>query len=221
MSINADSWNNKNAFSTSRYWLGKLFLTLEDYQNNIVLSGKVWLDETYYPVVASDIELKEDGSKYRGLSRNQICIGAATDKENIVCFVEGTGKPSQRKTFDAFFNHIAPGSTLIHDREVTHKKLISKLDLKSQSHSSKSLRKLSDSENPMNPVNKVHDSLKKFLDAHSGFSRDYLQDYLNFYSFVRNPPHEPLEKIEHLVTLAFENPKSLRYRAQFYKDDDV
>ena len=26
VSINADSWNNKNAFTTSRYWLQKLFL---------------------------------------------------------------------------------------------------------------------------------------------------------------------------------------------------
>ena len=29
VSITADSWSNKNAFATSRYWLQKLFLTLE------------------------------------------------------------------------------------------------------------------------------------------------------------------------------------------------
>ena len=46
VSINADSWNNKNAFSTSQYWLKKLFLTLEDSQQDIILSGIVWLDET-------------------------------------------------------------------------------------------------------------------------------------------------------------------------------
>jgi len=51
VSINADSWNNKNAFTTSRYWLQKLFLTLEGVQDNIVLSGTVWLDETYYMCV--------------------------------------------------------------------------------------------------------------------------------------------------------------------------
>ena len=84
LSINADSWNNKNAFSTSRYWLSKLFLTLKDYQQDIVLSGTVWLDETYYPVISSQIDRKEDGTKYRGLSHNQIGIGAATDKKNVV-----------------------------------------------------------------------------------------------------------------------------------------
>ena len=39
VSINADSWNNKNSFATSRYWRQKLFLTLDGVQDNIVLSG--------------------------------------------------------------------------------------------------------------------------------------------------------------------------------------
>lgn len=50
VSINAGSWNNKNDFKTSRYWLQKLFLTLEGVQDDIVLSGSVWLDETFYTV---------------------------------------------------------------------------------------------------------------------------------------------------------------------------
>jgi len=220
VSINADSWNNKNAFSTSRYWLEKLFKTLEDYQQSTILSGMVWLDETYYPVIISQLDRKEDGSKFRGLSHNQICIGAATDKENIVCFVEGVGKPSQRKTFDAFYNHIAPGSTLVHDKETTHKKLVSSLRLKSQEYLAKDLKGLKDSENPMNPINRIHDSLKKFLNAHSGFNRDSLQNYMNLFTFVRNPPHEPLEKVAKIVNLAFENPKSLRYREQFGLNHD-
>jgi len=215
VSINADSWNNKNAFSTSQYWLKKLFLTLESYQYSIILHETVWLDETYYPVITSQIDRKEDGTKYRGLSHNQICIGAATDKRNILCFVEGLGKPSQRKSFQAFANHIAPGSTLVHDKEAAHKKLVSELRLKSQEFSARDLKGLKDCDNPLDPVNDLHDSLKKFLNAHSGFNRDSLQDYLNLFAFVRNPPLEPLEKVETLVHLAFQNPKILRYRDQF------
>ena len=56
VSINADSWNNKNAFTTSRYWLQKLFLVLEGIQDGIVLSGTVWPDETYYRVRSEDVE---------------------------------------------------------------------------------------------------------------------------------------------------------------------
>ena len=215
LSIKADSWNNKNAFSTSQYWLNKLFLTLEDCQQDIILSGTVWLDETYYPVINSQIDHKEDGTKYRGLSHNKICIGVATDKRNVICFAEGFGKPSQKKNIEAFSSHIATGSTLIHDEETAHKKLVSALSLVNKTYSANDLKGLKDSDNPLDPVNDVHDRLKKFLNAHSGFNRSSIQDYLNLFAFLRNPPYEMLVKVEELVSLAFRNPKLLRYRQQF------
>jgi len=128
-----DSWNNKNAFTTSRYWLQKLFLTLEGVQDNIVLSGTVWLDETYYTVRSEDIVYNEDGSKLRGISRNQIRIVVATDKTNTVFLVEGKGKLSQRKTWETFGNRIAPKSTLMHDKESAHKNLLRRLS-RSRNH---------------------------------------------------------------------------------------
>jgi hypothetical protein len=215
VSITVDSWNNKNAFTTSRYWLQKLFLTLETVQDSIVLADCVWLDETFYTVRTEDIICNEDGTKLRGLSQNQICIGVATDKKNTLFLVEGTGKPSQKKTFEAFHNHIQPGSTLIHDREAAHTKLIRELSLASESYVSKDLKGLSDKHNPMNPVNRAHDILKKFLYAHSSFDRDDLQGYLNLFAFVSNPPVDLLEKVELVIKTAFANPKSLRFR-DFY-----
>jgi hypothetical protein len=109
------------------------------------------------------------------------------------------------------------GSVLIHDKEATHKRLVRELSLKSKAYSSKDLRGLADSENPLNPVNRIHSLLKMFLNAHSGFNRDDLQGYLDLYAFVINPPTEPLEKVEKIINLAFEQPKSLRYRDQFGK----
>ena len=215
ISLNADSWNNRNAMSTSKYWLEKLFLTLEQTQNNVVLSGTVWLDETYYALMMRDRQKDNNGHLMRGLSRNQICIGVATDKKHTVCFVEGFGKPSQKRSYDTFKEHIVPGSTLVHDKEKTHKKLVEKLSLTSITYSSSELRGLADSENPLDPVNRIHSLLKMFLNAHSGFSRDDLQNYLNLYAFVINPPSDHLEKVEKIINLVFENPKSLRYREQF------
>lgn len=215
VSLNADSWNNKNAFTTSRYWLQKLFLTLDGIQNSIVLSDVVWLDETFYPVINAEIERKEDGTKYRGLSHNQICIGVATDKAQIVCLVEGLGQPSQKKSYETFKDHITPKSMLIHDKDDAHKKLVKELELQSKVYSSKELKGLKDKANPLDPVNDVHDRLKKFLNAHAGFSRKHIQDYMNLFAFVRNPPYDPLEKVELLLNLAFSNPKMLRYRDQF------
>jgi transposase-like protein len=215
VSITADSWNNKNAFTTSRYWLQKLFLTLEDVQESIVLSGKVWLDETYHSVRSEDIIRKDNGDKLRGLSQNQICIGVATDKCYTVLVVEGTGKPSQKKTSEAFRNHIEKGSMLIHDKETAHRRLVKELSLKSTAFSSKELKGLPDKENPMNPVNRVQNILKRFLNSHSGFDRKELQNWLNLFAFISNPPNDFLEKVDLIVNLAFQNPKLLRYR-DFY-----
>jgi hypothetical protein len=212
VSITADSWSNKNAYTTSRYWLQKLFYTLESVQNDIVLSEIVWLDETFYSVRSENIVRKECGKKLRGVSRNQICIGVATDKRHTIFLVEGTGKPSQKRTLETFRNHIKPGSMLIHDREFTHAKLIQELALESVAYASKDLKNLSDKENPMNPVNRAHAILKKFLNTHSSFNRDDLQGYLNLFAFVTNPPDDLLEKVELLIKTAFENPKSLRFR---------
>ena len=215
VSITADSWNNKNTFQTSRYWLQKLFLTLESAQSDIVLTGKVWLDETYYSVRSENIVRHPDGGELRGISRNQICIGAATDKRQSVFIALGTGRPSQKKTIEAFRSHIAPRSTLIHDGESAHKKLIKELSLESVEYNSKCLKGLPDDENPLNPVNRTHAILKHFLNAHGGFDRDNIQGYLNFFAFVTNPPADLLEKVELVLKMAFQNPKTLRYRDMF------
>ena len=215
VSITADSWNNKNAFNTSRYWLQKLFLTLDGIQDGIVLRDKVWLDETYYRVRSEDVEHNEDGSKLRGISKNQIRIGVATDKVNTIFLVEGKGKPSQKKTYETFGKRIAPNSILIHDKEPAHKKLVKELSLVSISYASKELKELLDDDNPLYPVNRAHAIMKMFLNAHSGFKREDLQGYLNLFSLVTNPPDEMLEKVEIVIKLAFDNPKTLRYR-DFY-----
>ena len=129
--------------------------------------------------------------------------------------MEGYGKPSQKRSFETFKDHIQPGSALIHDKENTHRKLVEELSLDSICYASKNLRGLADSENPLDPVNRIHCLLKMFLNAHSGFCREDLHDYLNLYAFVINPPSDHLEKVEKIINLVFQNPKSLKYREQF------
>jgi len=184
-------------------------------QDNIILSGTIWLDETFYRVRSGDVEYNGDGSKLRGISKNQIRIGVATNKMYTVFLVEGTGKPSQKKTYETFASHIAPNSTLIHDKEFAHKKLVKELALNSVSYASKDLKGLLDKDNPLYPVNRAHVILKMFLNAHSGFMRGDMQGYLNLFSFVTNPPDDMLEKVELVIKRVFDNPKTLRYR-DFY-----
>ncbi len=109
ISLNADLWNNRNAISTSKYWLEKLFLTLESTQNNVILSDAVWHDENYYALMTRNRTKDDDGKFLRGLSRNQISIGDAIDKKQTICFVKGLGNSSQKLSYNTFKNHILPG----------------------------------------------------------------------------------------------------------------
>lgn len=212
-SFNLTSKMNRNAYNTTRYWVEKLFLILKEWQDSVMLSGDVYVDETYYPLMEKDTEKRPDGKGMRGLSRNKICIGCAWDGNNLVCIMEGFGKPSKKHTWESFSSHIKEGSKLVHDGDNSHSVLVKRLNLSEEVHTTKETKGLKDKDNPMNPINTQHAMLKKFLRSHSGFKREDIQNYLNFFSFIAsNPEQDTLEKVEILLKLVFENPKILRYR---------
>lgn len=211
VSFHSTSRNSRIADSTVKYWLFKLFEILKHYQDNIVLSGTVYIDETYYHVMKKDLIRKYDGTLKA--AENQYCIGIGYDGSRVYCHNEGLGiNTSYQKTFDAFINHIRSGSALIHDRERAHSILIKPLELTSVSYNSSDCKKLPDKDNPLQPINDQCNLLKQFLRAHRGFSREFLQDYLNLYAFISNPPYNRLEKIEYLLNCVINNVKTIRYR---------
>lgn len=223
LSFNASSWNSKTAITTSKYWFKKTCLLLEDYQKSIVLKKKIWYDVTSISEQPEDIVRHANGKKLRGNSINQINIGATTDTEHTVLFVLGNGHPTQAKVYEAFKDHIEPGSILVTDQDRDHRLLVRKLNLVSKEYDAKKIKELPDSENPMNEINRVHNRLQKFFRAHSGFARDSIGDYLNLFAFIENPPQGKLEKIQILLDLSLKTKKSLKYRdlyAVFTPDSD-
>ncbi len=213
--------NGRNSESTTPYWMHKLFLALEGYQDDIVLCGNVQIDETFYTEINKDIILKDNGKKPRGISRNKYIIGIGIDDHNHKYFkLEGKGKPTIRSTEQTFINHIEPGSHLIHDKEHSHSVLVKKLQLSDESYDSKSLKELDDKDNPLYEVNHMCFLLKKFLQAHSGFDRKDIQGYLDLFSLMMNEPSNKLEKVKIILDRVIGNPKSLRYREYYSKKDD-
>lgn len=215
-SLSVTSKTNKNASTTTKYWLKKLFMLLEDYQTNIILSGNVFIDETFFPVAESDKVKTKDDKELRGLSINQFCIAVGYDGKNVFATLEGMGKPSSPRALQAYEKHIEKGSHLIHDKEKSHRVLIQKLELTEETYDSRDCLRMSDKENPLNPINQMCNRLKQFLRSHSGFNRDDLQDYLNLFCFIMNPPRTKLEKVEILLTSAISSAKTLKYR-EYYK----
>ncbi len=214
-SFSALSKNNRNAYSTTKYWINKVFLALEDYQKDIILKGCVWIDETYVSVISREIKRKPDGHEYRGTSVNKIRIGIGRDRDRICCFVEGKGRCTIRSTSAAFKDHIKPRSLLFHDGEHSHKAIVKDLELVSLVWNTSELKGLKDEDNPLDRINDACAFLRKFLRAHSGFNRDDLQCLLNLFCFIMNEGDEPYEKVEKLLIRILEIPKSLKYRDQW------
>lgn len=210
---------NKNSMNTAIFWLHKIFLILREYQKNIILKDKVYIDEMFYSVIKSDIKTK-DGKKLRGLSKNQHCIGIGCDKNNIFAKVECLGKTSTEITKETFINHIEKGSRLIHDDEKSHILLVEKLDLIDESYKSIWLKKQDDKNNPLRPINHQCDLIRQFLNTHSGFDREDLQDYLNLYCFMNSKPSNKLEKVSILLELALKTKVTLKYRELFNSNEE-
>ena len=61
-SISDASIDNRNAYSTGRYWLNKIFEVLKNYQADIVMGERFWTDETYLKLMSKDLKRDEKES---------------------------------------------------------------------------------------------------------------------------------------------------------------
>lgn len=110
------------------------------------------------------------------------------------------------------------GSVLIHDGENSHKILTETLGLTEEVHTTKETRNLSDDDNPMEPINAVHRSLKRFMREHPAYDRDDLQDWLNLFWFIYTNRGIPMDdKVKKLLQMAILTHKVIRFREIFAK----
>lgn len=208
-SINEASKVAKISLNTAVYWMKKAFYALENYQNDIVLSGNTYIDEKYISVDKSKIIFDDKGRKLRGLSRNKWCIAIGTDRINTIARLEGKGKVSSDKIMDAFANNIKPGSTLIHDMDHSHDKLIINLLLVDDGH--KAIYKYKQVEE-LEPINKYCSAFADFFRLHRGLDKERLQDWLNLFSFIHSNIGDANQKTAKLLELIIKSEKIIRYR---------
>ena len=70
-SVVTSARDNRNAHTTGVYWLRKVFAVLEGCQDSVVLSGDVWLDETYVSVGKKD-RVTKGGKLLRGVDAGRM-----------------------------------------------------------------------------------------------------------------------------------------------------
>lgn len=219
-SVTSSARDNRNAKNTGKYWISKIFAALSGCQDGIVLSGRVYIDETYFSVKPKD-EAKNGGKHYRGLSRNKICVATATDGTNAYLAVCGSAKPSRAKLLKSFRGHIKNGSTIVHDGERCHAVLIDAFGMKEELHKSSETKGLADKDNPMEPINAIHRALKRFMRSHPSYDRGGLQDWLNLFWFiVSNEELSLFDKAKKLLQTAILTQKIVRYRDVLSKKFD-
>lgn len=70
----------------------KTFEVLKGIQDNVVLDGTVYLDETYFTKVKSKLTTK-NGKKLREIARNKIGVGVACNETKSIFIITGTAPP--------------------------------------------------------------------------------------------------------------------------------
>ena len=83
-SIQEISKSNKNSSTTTKFWLKKLFLVLEHYQDNIVLSGVIYIDEMFYKVIKKDVKYTIDGKELKKLEDKDNSLNPINNVINLM-----------------------------------------------------------------------------------------------------------------------------------------
>lgn len=216
-SIKSSAIDNRNDTRTGRYWLKKIFIALKSYNSDVKLEDTIYIDEKYFPLTPSQTMIKESGKKYRGLSRNKLCVFTALDSKHLILVVNGIGKPSMKRIWESLGNHIKENSTIIDDEEKTHNYLTDRLNLTRISYNAKQLHGLKDKENPLNPINTVYRYLNAFIRSHGAYDRKELQDWLNLFMFIYERKGNPAKVSHDLLKLLFETKIVYKYRDLYPK----
>ncbi len=218
-SLTQASMTNMNSKSTGRYWVLKIFEVIRGCQDNVILGGKVWIDETYFKQTESGLVLRE-GKKPRGLSRNLFCVATARDSKGRTVLIPcGRGKPDGERVLASLGPHIAKGSRIVHDGENSHSLLISSLGCGEEVHKTAETKGLPDSQNPLEPINAVHRFLKKFMSRHGGFKREDLAGWMNLFWFVFSCYGSKDAAVNRFLNMAVKCKKIVRYRDVMEKKD--
>lgn len=168
--------------NTAELWRKKIFNTVNNYQDHLVLSDTIWIDETY--IEDYEIEAISKGKHLRGLSRSKMCIVVAIDNhKNMVAKIAGHGKPSSKRILVALKPHIKEGSHIIHDGDHSHYKLIQELNCSEELYKANTKDELYIEK--MSLINNMCSWLKRYLRRFLGMDINNLQSYLNWFIYLQ------------------------------------
>lgn len=197
--------------TTTPLWMARLLLVLGGIRDGVVPSGDARIDERPRPPAARDRAGGRAGMGAYSRDRIRMAVGC-DDSGGGVMVRAGLGKLGRGRCRDACGAHVAPGSGLARDMENPRSALVERLGLVSEAYRPADPRGPDDERNPLSRVNHTRFLPKGFMHRHSGFDRDDIDDWLNLFSVIVNPPEDRLEKAAMVLDRAMSIPISLRYR---------
>ena len=220
-SVLCSSLDNRNAHNTGRYWLGKVFLVLEDYPKDIRLYGDVGVDERFLSNKPNGPVLHGDGKRMRGLSRSRHCIYCATDRESAVLIDEGYGNPSKAGEPRAVVPHMENATSFHDDGEAAHGAIEKTLGIPRKVYPSTEMKGLKDAKSPLRDIDAVHREFELLANAHGAYGRKNIQGSCNLESFMHARHGDKVEMVLDMLEMCLRCRKVLRYRKVFLKKANV
>jgi len=188
--------------STAFLWRHKVFSTVSGWQDKVVLSGRVWIDEMYF----EDTRVgREPGApRRRGLSKDKVCVVVAIDSYGqALAIVSENGKPSTKRINKALKRHIRRGSTIVHDCEKAHNALVRDLELVDERYKAVTTDPVYLEQ--MALVNHLCSWIRRYVERFACMRSENLQAYLDWFVYLhrvhRDEKRWPVEErvVRHLA----------------------
>ncbi|MBR3327744.1 MAG: IS1595 family transposase [Atopobiaceae bacterium] len=188
--------------NTAFPWRHKVFSTVGGWQDKVVLSGRVWIDEMYF----EDTRAKRDpgAPRRRGLSRDKVCVVVAIDsRKQTLAIASENGKPSTGRINKALRRHIMEGSTIVHDCEKAHNALVRDLRLVDERYKAVTTDPVYLEQ--MALVNHLCSWIRRYVERFACMRSENLQAYLDWFVYLhrvhRDGKRWPVEErvVRHLA----------------------
>lgn len=198
------------AASTVFHWRHKILTALKRMGQD-EFEGLLEVDETYFlysekgnkSIIGRKPRKRGGSSKYRGISREQVCVVVARDRtKKTLARVACTGQVSKVKAAILLKPYVGSVSSVCSDANSTWRGFagdngIDHIELNA-TKKQRVIRKIYHIQN----VNAFHGRLKKWMDRFKGVASKHLDNYLTWFRFIDAHSREAMsaKKLELLLT---------------------
>ena len=182
------------AISTAFIWRHKILDAIREHYKCSSLSSKIECDETFFQesfkgnhtkdgfVMPRKAHKRGGASKYRGISKEKVCVLTALDDDRNLYIAPITmGKPSSNDLIRSIGKIVKPKSLLVTDSLFSYKILssYSKINHIAIPSGCRSFEGYN-----IQKINSLHSNIKRFISVYRGVSTKYLANYLALFKFI-------------------------------------